>query len=134
MAIGADAVPQIRIMNKIDRLDSMPAHLERDADGQAMAIWLSARTGEGLALIAACLRERFSGDLITRRISLGSAQGDVRAKLYRVADVLEDEQDEAGGWTMRVTGSREALRCLDASGAPEQYERLSPLASGAQTD
>jgi hypothetical protein len=39
--------------------------------------------------------------------------GELRASLYRVATILRDEKDEAGGWSMRVEGSPESLRFLE---------------------
>lgn len=117
--IGADEVPQIRVMNKIDRLVDVRAHIERDESGRPVQVWVSARTGEGLALIAECLQELFSDVLVTRHVKLGPADGDVRAMLYRIANILHEEQDESGGWVMRVEGTRAALQCLDNRFEPE---------------
>src|SRR5512134_956341 len=46
--IGADSVPQILVMNKID-LTRVPAGVDRDECGTIRRVRLSARTGEGLA-------------------------------------------------------------------------------------
>src|SRR5579864_2928982 len=42
--IGAQDIPQLRIYNKIDRLQLDP-HLERDANGKPVAVWISAAAG-----------------------------------------------------------------------------------------
>jgi hypothetical protein len=47
--IGAAEVPQLQVFNKID-VSGDPPRLERDADGQARAVWVSAVTGAGLDL------------------------------------------------------------------------------------
>ncbi len=49
--IGADAVPQLLVYNKVDRLAGAEAGLERDAYGTISRIRASALTGEGIALI-----------------------------------------------------------------------------------
>lgn len=121
-AIGAAGVPQIRIMNKIDRLEAVVPHSERDAGGQPLRIWLSARTGAGLELVTECLREWFAGGRVSRRLQLNPAEGDIRAKLYLVAHILSDEPDGQGGWTMYVEGSPQSLRFLDGRTEPEKCE------------
>jgi len=54
--IGADAVPQIRVMNKIDRR-LLPARIERDEYGRISTVWASAQTGEGVDFIRLALDE-----------------------------------------------------------------------------
>jgi GTP-binding protein HflX len=39
--IGASAIPQLLVYNKIDRLESRP-RIDRDPDGRAVAVWISA--------------------------------------------------------------------------------------------
>lgn len=45
--IGAKDIPQVMIMNKIDRT-RLPARVERDQYGTISRVWVSARTGEGV--------------------------------------------------------------------------------------
>ena len=54
--IGADTVPQIRVMNKIDRR-SLPARIERDEYGRISTVWASAQSGEGVDFIRLALDE-----------------------------------------------------------------------------
>ena len=65
--IGADAIPQLLVFNKLDALESAqhPLHLqdEMEIDGaQVPRIFLSARSGEGLPLLRTELARR-SGSL-----------------------------------------------------------------------
>jgi GTP-binding protein HflX len=101
-------------LNKIDRLDDPQPMIRRNEQGQIAEIAVSAHTGLGLGLLADCLRERFFGQMLTREFHLSSGQGDIRARLYRNCTVLRDQTDESGGWLMKVEGSRENLRFLDA--------------------
>ena len=54
--IGAEQVPQIRVMNKIDLTGAEP-QLARDEYGKIAAVWLSARTGQGIDLLRDALGE-----------------------------------------------------------------------------
>ncbi|MDH6594824.1 GTP-binding protein HflX [Variovorax sp. TBS-050B] len=61
--IGADAIPQLLVFNKLDALESTqhPLHLQDDMEiegVQVPRIFLSARTGEGLPLLRAELARR----------------------------------------------------------------------------
>ncbi|MGZ8154762.1 MAG: ribosome rescue GTPase HflX [Burkholderiales bacterium] len=54
--IGADAIPQIRVFNKID-LTAFAPHVERDEYGKISRVWLSAETGSGLESLRLALDE-----------------------------------------------------------------------------
>ncbi|MBM4181884.1 MAG: GTPase HflX [Betaproteobacteria bacterium] len=54
--IGAEQVPQIRVMNKVDLTGAEP-QLARDEYGKIAAVWLSARTGAGTDLLRSALGE-----------------------------------------------------------------------------
>jgi GTP-binding protein HflX len=54
--IGADAIPQVLVWNKIDLTPFSPG-LERDEYGKIRRVSLSARTGDGLDLLRAALAE-----------------------------------------------------------------------------
>ena len=59
--IGADRVPQIRVLNKIDAAGIEPG-MERDESGILAAVRLSALTGAGCAELRAALAERFPAE------------------------------------------------------------------------
>jgi GTP-binding protein HflX len=114
--IGAEEVPCVRIMNKIDRLEERLPHLVRDEAGKITEAWVAARTGEGLALIDQVLRERLNLETVVRQLALAPSEGGVRARLYEIATILEDEALETGGWRMRVEAAPERLRFLEGRG------------------
>ena len=61
LEIGAERVPQIRVMNKIDAT-ALAAGAERDESGTITTVRLSALTGVGCAELRAALAERFPAD------------------------------------------------------------------------
>ena len=60
--IGAEHVPQIQVMNKIDAAD-LAAGIERDQSGIISRVRLSALTGVGCGELRAALGERFPADV-----------------------------------------------------------------------
>jgi len=62
LEIGAEHVPQIRVMNKIDAAGLAPG-IERDPSGIIRTVRLSALTGVGCAELRAALAERFPADV-----------------------------------------------------------------------
>ena len=54
--IGADRLPQILVMNKID-LTGLPPRVERDEYGRISRVWLSAQSGAGVDLLRSALGE-----------------------------------------------------------------------------
>ena len=54
--IGADAIPQVLVMNKIDRTP-LPPRVERDEYGRILRIWASAQTGMGMEFVRLALEE-----------------------------------------------------------------------------
>ena len=58
--IGADQVPQLLVLNKID-LAGMEPGLERDEYGRIRKVWVSAQSGAGMELVRQALAERQRG-------------------------------------------------------------------------
>jgi len=54
--IGADKVPQVLVMNKIDRTP-LPPRVERDEYGKIARVWVSAQSGDGVEFVRLALEE-----------------------------------------------------------------------------
>ncbi|GAA3897890.1 GTPase HflX [Halomonas cibimaris] len=93
--IGADRVPMLKVMNKIDRLDSAP-RIDRDGNGMPETVWLSAKDGRGLDLLHQALSERLADDVIDFSLSLEPQQGKLRAGLHELNAVRAEHFDENG--------------------------------------
>lgn len=94
--IGAAKIPRLEIFNKIDLLENIEPHIDRDDEGNAIRVWLSAQTGQGVELLFQVLVEKFANSKIRRHIFLTANQGGIRAKLFANAQILEEEIDEFG--------------------------------------
>jgi GTP-binding protein HflX len=64
--IGADAIPQVLVLNKID-LTRFEPRVERDQCGKISRVWLSAETGSGLDSVRLALEEHASAALTSAR-------------------------------------------------------------------
>jgi len=54
--IGAQAIPQVVVMNKIDRT-RLPARIDRDDCGRISRVWASAQSGAGIEYVRLALEE-----------------------------------------------------------------------------
>ncbi len=72
--IGADAVPQLRVYNKLDLTGVAPG-VGRDEYGKLQSVYVSAQTGAGLEL----LREALSEILLARRVQVECDQAEAGA-------------------------------------------------------
>ena len=86
--IGAEHVPQFRVMNKVDLTDAEP-QVARDEYGNIAAVWLSAKTGAGVALLRESLAE-FARDqqyetqiLATQNAELSQSYTDTQVETHQ---------------------------------------------------
>ena len=107
--LEADQVPQIRVYNKIDKLDREP-RITNNRAGEGRAVWLSAVTGEGLPMLKDAIARRLSRKTVQRVIRLSSAQGRQRAKLFDMGAVLSEEALQDGGWSLELKMTEKDLR------------------------
>jgi len=60
--IGADEIPQLIILNQIDRVPGMQPEIVRDSSGKVLNIKVSAMTGAGIDLLREVLAEVARGN------------------------------------------------------------------------
>ena len=99
--LDADRVPQIRVYNKIDKLDRSP-RLTNNRNGQGRAVWLSAVTGEGIPLLLEAIGNRLSRKKIHGMVRLQAGQGRQRALLFDMGAVVREEPVDDGGWMLEL--------------------------------
>jgi GTP-binding protein HflX len=134
--IGAGDIPQIRVYNKIDRLEVEP-HLERDAGGEPVRVWISAARGTGLDLLRDAIAARLSRSVRAATLRLAPGAGALRSRLYAAGTVRAERPLDDGGYELdvqlpdvelllllaRTTGVQVAF-AHDAAGIPVILDRL----------
>ena len=100
--IGASNVTQIEVYNKIDKYVEKKQRIEISADSKKTRIWLSSRTGEGVNLLLETIIKHLGQFKKSRYINLPLSAGQLRAKLFDIGAVKQDNIDAVGGWIMEV--------------------------------
>jgi GTP-binding protein HflX len=99
--IGAGETKQILVYNKIDELNIEPKII-RDAVNRVTSVWLSARTGAGLDLLAQVMEEIFKGETVRCWLDLPPKAGRIRAKLFELGVIIQEKSNDLGGWRLEV--------------------------------
>ncbi len=99
--IGAGQLPQVLVYNKVDRLEFEP-RLDRDADGRAIAVWISAEKRLGLDLLQQAITERIARVARRVRIRVPASAGALRSRLYSAGAVREECSFEDGSLDLTV--------------------------------
>jgi GTP-binding protein HflX len=110
--IDAHEIKQLQVFNKIDLLDNVEPHIDRDDDGNPVRVWLSAVTGEGIDLLFQALSELFASTKVKRKCYLQPNQGRVRAHLFDHAKIIDEKVNDLGGWDMSIEIDRKHLGIL----------------------
>jgi GTP-binding protein HflX len=124
-SIGAGAIPQLRVFNKIDRLGRQP-ELLRDASGRPSAVWLSASSGAGVGLLRDALQEIFGQAAMRLAVLLPPAQGRLRARLYELKLVRTEEALPDGNARLIVEASLPLLESLCRDAGVDLATAVSP--------
>ena len=100
--IGASDVMQIEVYNKIDKYVEQKHRLEISDNGAKTRIWLSSRTGEGVNLLLETIIKYLGQFRKSRFINLPLSAGQLRAKLFDIGAVKQENIDDMSGWFMEV--------------------------------
>jgi GTP-binding protein HflX len=115
--IDAHKLPTLMVYNKVDLLEDFTARIDRNAEGQPVAVWLSALKNEGLDLLLQAVAERLPGQFVHKTLRLKPDQGALRASLYSHKAVLDEQVDENGCINLEVKLSEiDFLRLIKSSG------------------
>lgn len=110
--IGAEDIPTIQVLNKIDLLEGFEPRVERGENGKPSRVWVSARTGAGIDLLLTAVSEMIGEDVVSRDLILGPDQGRLRARLYAKGAVCGESVDDNGCTVLNIKMPR------------QDYERL----------
>jgi GTP-binding protein HflX len=99
--IGASAIPQIIVYNKIDRLDH-PPRLDRDSADRASAVWISAERRTGLELLMRAVAERLARFARHALLRVPASAGALRSRLYAAQAVRAETCGDDGSIELAV--------------------------------
>ena len=110
--IGAATLPMLEVYNKVDLLDGVEPHIQRDEQGVPVRVWLSAQTGAGLDCLAQAMAERLSVDVIQESVVLEPSEARLRAQFYALGAVVSERIAQDGRQELDLRLQRNDLNRL----------------------
>ncbi|WP_298610929.1 ribosome rescue GTPase HflX [uncultured Thiothrix sp.] len=107
--IGAETVPQIEIMNKID-LTQHSAGVQEGNGLHATTAWVSAQTGAGLEQLLDYLGNYFAQQTFRGKLRLSPSQGRLRAQLYADKAIQIESIGEEGEYLLDLVIDQRKLK------------------------
>jgi GTP-binding protein HflX len=112
--IEADAVPKIRVFNKIDHVGDAAAQAERTAALRAQypnSVVMSAHRATDVAALHQTIAAFFQRDLVEAELFLPWAQQQLRGRIFASCEVVGERTDDTGAF-LRVRTDRATLAGL----------------------
>lgn len=130
--IGAESVPQLQILNKIDLLEKTKPEIEYDENQIPKRVWISAQKGIGIDLLLRAVSEILAGSLVSETIRIAPEQTRLRSKLYEKGFIEDERIDESGFYHLEIRLPKQELERLMQQGAvleqaPELVESSDPV-------
>ena len=103
--IDADDVLMLEVYNKIDLLDNVDPHIQRDADGKPVRVWLSAQREQGIALLQQAIAQLLEDEIYVATVRLTQEHSRLRGKLFDLNAVQHEAHTPEGEsvLTLRLT-------------------------------
>lgn len=111
--IGADKIDCIEVFNKVDLLENSEPRIDRNDEGKPIRVWLSAATGKGIDLLLKVLVEQFAPSKNRRKCFLRPDQGQIRAKLFTCAKIIDEHINDSGGSDLIIEIDNKYLGLLE---------------------
>ncbi|WP_427833611.1 ribosome rescue GTPase HflX [Actinobacillus pleuropneumoniae] len=80
--IGALDIPTLLVYNKVDKLEGIVPHIERNDDGKPVAVYLSAQANQGIDLLYEAIRECLRNELVCEKVLLPATAGQIYTQLH----------------------------------------------------
>lgn len=101
--IGADDIPTLLIMNKIDNLEDVAPRIEYNDEGIPQVVWVSAKTAAGMDLVLQALTERLVSEMVSYKLLISPQYiGKVSSIFYSLDAVKSESYAEDGSLILDV--------------------------------
>lgn len=120
--IGAAELPLLEVYNKVDLLENVEPHIQRDDRGRPVRVWVSAQQDLGLDLLRQAIAELLTEDLYQGTLQLSQNHGRFRALLFAAGAVQNEHYTEDGQSVVQVRLPRTDLnRLLSREGLSQDF-------------
>ncbi|MEE3210698.1 MAG: ribosome rescue GTPase HflX [Pseudomonadota bacterium] len=118
--IQADELPELRVYNKIDLLESGEPRIDRNEDGVPVAVWVSAQERLGFDLLCQAMSELLGEEIFEDRLTLAPADARLRAILYESGGVQGEDFADNGDIHLQIRMQlQDFKRALSKAEVPE---------------
>ena len=107
--LDADKIPQIRVYNKIDKINRNFG-LAKSNNGQTRAAWISAFQPDDIRLLTGAIQHKLQRRLFSGTINLKQSQGRQRAHLFDIGAVVSENILTDGSWLLEIKMNKKEFR------------------------
>jgi len=100
--IDAGDVRMLEVYNKVDLLDNVDPHIQRDEQGKPTRVWISAYKQQGIALLQQAVAELLEEEIYIATVRLSQQQSRLRGKLFDLNAVQEETHTEDGASVLKL--------------------------------
>lgn len=121
--IDAANIPQLKVYNKIDKINGISPHIEYDMNGIPVAVSISSSKGIGIDLLFKAIAQILGTDLLEIMLKLPPNQGALRNRLFELGAVISEEYAQNGDVILKIKQKTVTLAKLNSkfNGAIENY-------------
>ena len=100
--IDSDEIPQLMICNKIDQMEQVEPHIDRDENGMPVRVWISAQQQLGIDLLRNALTECLGKSMVQYQLRIPPKEGKLRGALFRMNCIASESYTEEGDWLVDI--------------------------------
>ncbi|MGS2719236.1 ribosome rescue GTPase HflX [Paraglaciecola aestuariivivens] len=100
--IEADEIQQLVVCNKIDKMPSVEAKIDRDENGVPIRVWLSAQQGIGIDLLLTAITECLSKNMVQYTLSIPPEKSSLRGVFFDLNCISSQSYTDDGHWQVQV--------------------------------
>jgi GTPase len=107
--VGAENTPQLQVFNKIDLAAYQP-RIDRNEEGRAERIWLSAKTGAGFDEFREVISDFFLPQTLCCEITINPDEGHLRSRLHEEKVIASESYNDDGSIRLIVNISEVQIK------------------------
>ncbi len=100
--IDADDVRILEVYNKIDLMDNLEPHIQRDEQGVPQRVWLSAAGQQGIDLLQQAIAELLEEEIYVATVRLTQEHSRLRGKLFDLNAVQQETHADDGASVLKL--------------------------------
>ncbi|WP_419852027.1 ribosome rescue GTPase HflX [Actinobacillus pleuropneumoniae] len=100
--IGALDIPTLLVYNKVDKLEGVMPHIERNDNSKPVAVYLSAQANQGIDLLYEAVRECLRNELVCEKVLLPATAGQIYTQFHLQRCIKNESFNQFGDRLVEV--------------------------------